>query len=281
MVRLTREKVDFSPAELALLEKFKTIKEKKALQAARSKKINVSDDNADNKGKKDARQIAIDIIRARRMASTEGGSTSGTQKKTKIKLTSSSTQPIAMEKSTSEMIDHEPEQKKKKRGHVVQVRRRGPVAQKQQQHMENTPRPTNIPALFVDNLPAYCTSDDLYHYFSEQWALTVLSTGIYEGCCSGLVTCSSFEDAAYILSEQNHREFEMGGNILSFTWATEEDIKAMDTTADAIDGPAPVDPRVLRPGVQRDTNDTHDIDTNRRRENDDNQGRNVVSYDDL
>lgn len=59
---------------------------------------------------------------------------------------------------------------------------------------------------------------------------------VYQGCYQHrLLVCTSLEDAEYIMHEQH--EFEMGGNILSITWATEDDIKALDNMGLA-DGPA-------------------------------------------
>jgi len=264
-VRETREKTDYSPAELALLDKFQTITEKKAIQEALHKSKN-SSKSAEQE--KDARQIAIDIIRARRMGSSfpnQAGAGVPPAKKTKIKLMPKKDK---VPKSIQEPIV-EPEAKKKKKVHVVQVRRRMTAVQKQQQ---TGPAPSGLHALFIDNIPEYCTSDDLYTYFAEQWSLEVVSAGVYKNCCSGLVTFGSLEDAEYVMNEQQQHECELGGNVLSITWATEDDIKALDMGA--AEGPAPVDPR-----LQQRPKDIQDHSMSQ--EDDDAQGRNVVSYDDL
>lgn len=278
--------MDFSPAELALLSKFKTIKEKRAQQEARNKREkDMSEISASRERERDARQVAIDIIRARRMASglpSHGVTGASPHKKTKIKLTSSvstSSKDIHATIKPRDSAEAEPEEKKRKKVHVVQVRRRGTAAQKQHQEQQEIPGSHGTHALFIDNLPAECTSDDLYHYFAEQWSVSVVNTGVYPGCCSGLVTCSSLEDAEYVMNEQTQHEFELGGNILSITWATEDDINALDGTMGFTDGPAPVDPRVQQRAkdLQDQTMDTSQGDE----EEEDARGRNVVSYDDL
>lgn len=265
MVRETREKTDYSPAELALLDKFQTITEKKAIQEAlnKSKKSSKSEEQ-----EKDARQIAIDIIRARRMGSShpnQAGTGAPPIKKTKIKLMPAKDK---VSKSVQDAVV-EPEPKKKKKAHVVQIRRRMTAVQKQQQ---TGPEPSGPHALFIDNIPEYCTSDELYNYFAEQWSLGVVSAGVYKNCCSGLVTFGSLEDAEYVMNEQLQHECELGGNVLSITWATEDDIKALDMGP--AEGPAPVDPR-----LQQRPKDTQDHTMSQ--EDDDGQGRNMVSYDDL
>ena len=280
MVRVTREKVDYSPAELALLDKFETIKERRALQEARNTRHDSSRTLQSLEKEKDARQIAIDIIRARRNIGSsnpnKGGTGGVTQKKTKIKLTSSSTVPKDTSNvSSARQDDDEAKKTKKRKVHVVQVRRRAAAQKEPEQQM--MPGSSSQHALFIDNLPEHCTSDDLYRYFAEHWSVGVMSADVYQGCCSGLVVCTSLEDAEYIMHEQH--EFEMGGNILSITWATEDDIKALDNNMGLADGPAPVDPRLQQRSLPRDTHE-HTIDTTSQGD-DDGQGRNVVSYDDL
>ena len=276
MVRETREKDDYSPAELALLDKFQTITEKRALQEARNKLKDSSKSLQSAEQEKDARQIAIDIIRARRLGGSSNQPQAGGEppaKRTKIKLTPiSSKDPAKIAKPADDTVAEPPETKKKKKVHVVQVKRRMTAAQKQQGKHDAASGPH---ALFIDNLPEYCTNDDLYRYFAEQWSLGVVSAGVYQGCCSGLVTCASLEDAEYVMNEQMQHECEFGGNTLSITWATEDDIKALEMSTGIGDGPAPVDPR-----VQQRPKDTENLTTSQDDE-DDGQGRNMVSYDDL
>lgn len=277
MVRETREKDDYSPAELTLLDKFQTITEKRALQDARNRLQDSSKSSKSAEQEKDARQIAIDIIRSRRKVGSSHPPLSGElpAKRTKIKLTPIPSKDTSkIEKVENDTVLEQPEANKKRKVHVVQVRRRMTAPQKQQEK-HDAPQASGPHALFIDNLPEYCTSDDLYRYFAEQWSLGVVSAGVYQGCCSGLVTCGSLEDAEYVMNEQLQHECELGGNILSITWATEDDIKALDMNTGIADVPAPVDPR-----LQQRVKDTENPASSQDDAND-GRGRNMVSYDDL
>ena len=95
VIRLKRASAvdnDLSPAERALLSKFKTIKYHKAQAEIKRRNSETLESTDTGTAKKDARQAAIEIIRARRLA--QAAQSEGSKpKKTKIKLTSKQEKP--------------------------------------------------------------------------------------------------------------------------------------------------------------------------------------------
>lgn len=266
-----------SPAERELLLKFRTIKDAKA-QAIQRK----TSETAELDTKKDARERAIDIIRARRAKENAPADEPVKPKpKLKIKLaTTNSAKPkVVVKRKKKNLIDDSDSDEdvadgvktkrageakpvtmrdgpfaghedgpttskpvtveKKKKKHVVSVRRRAPP-QKTKPDTPTSPTARHR-TIFVDNLPDYIGRDELLHYFCGQYALQLTNLHVFEGCGSAIVSFSTEDQAQLVLDHG----MTIDDRPLSARWATEEDVKASEGIAlTGEGGAAPMDPRM-------------------------------------
>ena len=273
MVRRLKNTIDsnLSPAEEALLAKFKTIKHHKALAQRRT-----SENLAELDSKKDARERAIDIIRARRAKNDASNEAAKPKPKLKIKLATVKPAPKPTKRKNTLIDDSDsdsdadvddgrkdmpvrssdgtarevpaaahddrpstskPAAAEKKKRHVVSVKRRT-------QHPPSQQKSTApFSTIFVDNLPEYVGKDELLRYFGVQNGLQVTGLHVFEGCASALVSFNTEHEAQTVLGHS----LAINTQPLSARWATEEDIKASEGAAYAArgqDGVAPMDPRM-------------------------------------
>ncbi|KAI8113325.1 hypothetical protein M9435_003329 [Picochlorum sp. BPE23] len=295
-----------STAERALQEKFKIIKHRRALQIDRERRAQERRDADRLANPLDtiqdadaARQEAIRIIRARRLAATHHGGVSkpdgqGALKiKTKIKLTVGGQQQStegSKAKAASvqrETVSHAGEEKKKverKKPHIVKRKHHAP-SQEQQQEQEQQPPLPPTPTLFISNLPDYYTSDNIYEYFTMEYNLPVTDVRIYEGHCSGLVTFPSFQDAQALLDFQQSQPLVLEDRNIIVSWANAEDLQQhyelpVDPRA-RNHRAAHVEERAQRVASQMRQHDIHQPEMGDDADDEAPSGRHVVSYDDL
>ena len=319
-----------SPAEEALLAKFKTIKHHKALAIQRK-----TSQNAEFDTKKDARERAIAIVRARRAkqeALAEGPAKPKPKLKIKLATTNSAKPKVVVKRKKKNLIDdndsdsdedvadgvktkrageakpvtmrdgpfagHEDEPttskpvtvEKKKKKHVVSVRRRAPP-QKTKPDTPTSPAARHW-TIFVVNLPDYIGRDELLHYFCGQYALQLTNLHVFEGCGSAIVSFSTEDQAQLVLDHG----MTIDDRPLSARWATEEDVKASEGIAlTGEGGAAPMDPRMAadpriasgmkdEDGYADERMDEEELgmdDDNNNRDDDDPRARSVVDYFDL
>lgn len=269
---------DLSPAEEALVEKYKVIKEKKALQEIARQNSMKQEQQPGGVGRQtadgiDARQAAIDIIRARRRESS--GVASGPPKmKIKLSKSSLSKSPVEPQPPPAQSSHESPTKEVKKKKPIVVKRRRGDVQQQQQQpaslheHEEHGPGEMDLTmaTLLISNIPEYCTKDELLSYFGVHCSMNVIDVHIFEGYESAAVTFASAAEARAVLDLQAQQPLELPqwGRILAEPYA---DQAQEEEEEDYI---APTDPRQLHAMKIDNENDEPDDDR-----------RHVVSYDDL
>jgi len=276
------ERDDLSPAEEALVEKYKVIKEKKALQEiARQNSVKQEQQSGGVGGHTadsiDARQAAIDIIRARRREASGVVSSGPPKMKIKLSKSSLSKSPVVTQPPPVQTSHESPTGKevKKKKPIVVKRRRRDvqqPPAQDQnettyvhehqQQHGEMD---LTMATLLISNIPEYCTKDELFSYFGVHCSMNVIDVHIFEGYESAAVTFSSAAEARAVLDLQAQQPLELPqwGRILAEPYTDHVEEQEEEYVA-------PTDPRQLHAMKRDDENEEPDDDR-----------RHVVSYDDL
>lgn len=141
--------------------------------------------------------------------------------------------------------------------------------------------------MFVANLPEYYTNQDLIYFFSEL-DLDVVSANIHEGCCSGIVTFESMDQAQRTLDFQEHQPFILEDREIVVSWAKPSDFA--EEEPDGRGHPAYVDPHSYHPRM-RDARATasrvaaqiseHNMGNIDEQMDPRDARRNVVQYDDL
>ena len=269
------ESDDLSPAEEALLSKFKTIKHHKELADLKRKKSeNLDDANV----KKDARARAIDIIRARR-AQEEGLTKDGAavapesvaagtavtvakvpKPAPKMKIKLATIKPVKPTKRKNNLIDdsdsedavpvakaelqrprpsgEEPSTSKTPPEQTTIVKKKHVIGVKRRAHPQ---KPKQLPTILVEHLPPFFGKEELLQYFGVQCQLQVTGIHVFDGCSSALVSFSTPEQGEMVLV--NAPSMMVGDRPLSVRWATQEDINASEQNGDAPMTSAPSDPR--------------------------------------